>query len=80
VNEPVPDIVGDMVCSARRCTCEAQQALLWNNPRLHTPERRKVWLSCDEHLDHLSQFLQVRGFLQSVVGVAELAVPVPVGA
>ena len=46
--------------------------LLWNNPKLHTPERRKVWLACDDHREHLEQFLDVRGFLQSVVPVAEL--------
>jgi hypothetical protein len=72
VNEPVPDVVGDMVCSARRCTCGAQWALLWNNPSLHTPDRRKVWLCCDEHTDHLTRFLEARGFLKGVVGVDEL--------
>lgn len=54
----------DPVCSARRCTQHAVWALLWNNPRLHTPERRKVWLACAEHRDHLSAFLTVRGFLR----------------
>jgi len=72
VSEPVPDVLGDLVCSARRCTGEATWALLWNNPRLHTPDRRKVWLSCGEHVDHLSQFLTVRDFLRSVVEVNSL--------
>ncbi len=36
-------------------------------PKLHTPERRKTWLACDEHREHLSSFLDVRGFLKDVV-------------
>lgn len=43
----------------------------WNNPRLHTPERRKVWAACDEHRDHLSGFLAARGFLRDVVPLAD---------
>jgi hypothetical protein len=38
--------------------------LLWNNPKLHTPDRRKIWLACDEHRASLSEFLGVRGFLR----------------
>lgn len=48
-------------------------ALRWNNPSLHTPDRRKTWLACDEHLEHLTSFLTVRGFLRESVPVAELA-------
>ena len=55
------------VCSAKGCRAPAVHALLWNNPRLHTPERRKVWLACAEHLASLSDFLGSRGFLQEVV-------------
>jgi hypothetical protein len=45
--------------------------LAWNNPKLHTPERRKTWLACEEHREHLSQFLGVRGFLKDVVALTE---------
>jgi hypothetical protein len=38
--------------------------LRWNNPKLHTPERRKSWLACPEHDEHLSRFLSARGFLR----------------
>ncbi len=38
--------------------------LLWNNPKLHTPERRKVWLACDEHRESLSDFLGARAVPQ----------------
>lgn len=69
---PVPDAVDELICSGRGCRADATWGLLWNNPKLHTPERRKVWLACDDHREHLSTFLDARGFLQSVVPVAEL--------
>lgn len=55
------------VCSAKGCQQDAVWALLWNNPRLHTAERRKVWLACDEHRTSLSDFLGARQFLIEVV-------------
>jgi hypothetical protein len=70
---PTPDEVEDLVCSARGCRDEATWALLWNNPKLHVPERRKVWLACDAHREHLEQFLGARSFLRDVIAVAELS-------
>jgi hypothetical protein len=55
------------ICSAKGCTAPAAYALLWNNPKIHTPDRRKVWLACEEHRESLSQFLGSRGFLRDVV-------------
>ncbi|HEY6933955.1 MAG TPA: acetone carboxylase [Marmoricola sp.] len=55
------------ICSARGCQQPAVHELRWNNPRLHPPERRKVWLACDAHLQSLSDFLSARGFLREVV-------------
>ena len=51
-------------CSAKGCRAAAGWTLLWNNPKLHTPERRKQWLACAEHRDSLSAFLGARGFLK----------------
>ncbi|WP_327237222.1 hypothetical protein OG349_28035 [Streptomyces sp. NBC_01317] len=59
------------VCSAKACRTPAVWVLAWNNPKLHTPERRKTWLACEEHREHLSSFLGVRGFLKDVVTLAE---------
>ncbi|MEU1349928.1 hypothetical protein [Streptomyces sp. NPDC005776] len=59
------------VCSAKGCRADAVWVLAWNNPKLHTPERRKTWLACDEHREHLSSFLGVRGFLKDVVTLVE---------
>ncbi|ALV36557.1 hypothetical protein [Streptomyces sp. CdTB01] len=59
------------ICSAKGCRADAVWVLAWNNPKIHTPERRKTWLACDEHREHLSQFLGVRGMLKDVVTLAE---------
>ncbi|WP_329579595.1 hypothetical protein OG500_12030 [Kitasatospora sp. NBC_01250] len=64
---------GPPVCSAKGCQADAVWVLVWNNPKLHTPERRKTWLACAEHREHLSQFLGVRGFLREVVALADWA-------
>jgi len=61
-----------VVCSAKGCRTDAAYGLLWNNPKLHKPERRKVWLACDQHADPLSDFLSKKGFLKDAVPVAEL--------
>ena len=52
------------VCSAKGCHAPATWELRWNNPKLHDPERRKTWLTCAAHRDHLGDFLSVRGFLR----------------
>ncbi|SCK22088.1 hypothetical protein H180DRAFT_01617 [Streptomyces sp. WMMB 322] len=59
------------ICSAKGCRAPAVWVLAWNNPKLHTPERRKTWLACDEHREHLSSFLGMRGFLKDVVRLTE---------
>ena len=69
---PTPDAVQDLVCSARGCREEATWGLLWNNPKLHTAERRKVWLACDGHRAQLEEFLGARPFLRDVVPASEL--------
>ena len=53
-----------LTCSAKGCQQAAVCTLLWNNPKLHTPDRRKEWLACEEHRESLSAFLGVRGFLK----------------
>jgi hypothetical protein len=58
-----------LICSAKGCREPARWALRWNNPKLHTPERRKTWLACDAHREHLSSFLDARGFLRDVAAL-----------
>jgi hypothetical protein len=55
-----------LTCSAKGCHADAAWSLLWNNPKLHTPDRRKIWLACDTHRQSLSDFLGARGFLRDV--------------
>jgi hypothetical protein len=59
------------ICSAKGCRAAAEWVLAWNNPKLHTPERRKTWLACEEHREHLSAFLGMRGFLKDVVRLTD---------
>lgn len=54
-------------CSAKGCQADAAWELRWNNPKLHTPDRRKVWLACEEHRTSLGEFLGARGFLRETV-------------
>jgi hypothetical protein len=56
----------DLICSAKGCREPAVWALRWNNPKLHTPDRRKTWLACEEHRESLSAFLRARSFLREV--------------
>lgn len=62
----------DLQCSAKGCRERAEHAVVWRNPRLHAEGRRKVWLACPAHRDHLREFVQLRGFLLEVVHVTEL--------
>jgi hypothetical protein len=68
---------GAPVCSAKGCRAAAVWVLAWNNPSLHTPDRRKTWLACEEHREHLSKFLGARGFLKDVVPLADWQEPGP---
>jgi hypothetical protein len=61
-----PEATEPPVCSAKGCRQPAVWSLRWNNPRLHTPERRKTWVACEEHRGHLADFLGARGFLREV--------------
>jgi hypothetical protein len=60
-------------CSAKGCAETAAWALRWNNPKLHTPDRRKIWLACENHRNSLSTFLSARGFLRDVVPASTIA-------
>lgn len=54
-------------CSRKGCRAAASYKILWNNPKIHTPDRRKVWLACQEHRDWLANYLEQRGMLKDVV-------------
>lgn len=53
---------GERTCSRASCHADAVWAISWRNPRIHGPERRKVWIACDEHVGYLSEYLRARDF------------------
>lgn len=59
-------------CSRAGCREEAEWALVWRNPKIHTPDRRKTWLACGPHLEVLREFLTDRSFPLEVFTVKEL--------
>jgi len=50
------------VCSRAGCREAAAWNVNWRNPRIHTLDRVKVWLACDEHADYLRDYLEARDF------------------
>jgi hypothetical protein len=64
-------------CSAAGCREPAAWRVNWRNPRLHSPERVKVWLACTAHRDHLEGYLSSRGFPVVVTPVDVAADVVP---
>ncbi|OSM43884.1 acetone carboxylase [Nesterenkonia sp. PF2B19] len=54
-------------CSRKGCRSAAVWQILWNNPKIHDEQRRKVWLACDEHRAWLENFLAQRLFWRSTV-------------
>jgi hypothetical protein len=49
-------------CSRAGCRSAASWRIEWRNPKIHTEDRRKIWLACDEHVDYLREFLGARDF------------------
>ena len=65
----------DLVCSTKKCRARPSWALVWNNPKVHTPDRRKTWLASDDHREHLASILGMRGFLREVTAVSDSLTP-----
>lgn len=66
-------------CSRAGCRASATAAVHWRNPRIHSPERVKTWLACDEHREFLRDYLATRGFPVAVTPAAETIDRVPDG-
>ena len=43
-------------------TAAATATVNWRNPRIHSADRVKVWLACDDHVDYLRDYLATRDF------------------
>jgi hypothetical protein len=50
------------VCSRAGCRADAQWRVEWRNPRIHTADRVKTWVACDDHVGYLRDFLAARDF------------------
>lgn len=59
---PGPSVPERRTCSRAGCRRAATAAIVWRNPRIHTGDKRKTWLACDEHVDVLREFLAARAF------------------
>ena len=53
---------GDPICSRAECRATATWNVNWRNPRIHTADRVKVWLACDDHAAYLRDYLEARDF------------------
>ncbi|MEJ3404072.1 hypothetical protein WDJ51_04960 [Rathayibacter sp. YIM 133350] len=60
-------------CSRAGCQEGARWRVDWKNPRIHTGERGKTWLACQEHVDFLRDFLAAREFPVTVSPLGEEA-------
>ena len=56
------DGVPAATCSRAGCREPALWRVEWRNPKIHSPDRRKIWVACDEHRDYLRDYLAARDF------------------
>ncbi|EIC08830.1 hypothetical protein GCM10023065_12850 [Microbacterium laevaniformans] len=57
------------ICSRTGCRAPASWQVQWRNPRIHSPERRKIWTACDDHVAYLRDYLAARDFPVDVVAI-----------
>lgn len=65
------------ICSRAGCTEPATWNVNWRNPKIHTVDRVKIWLACDEHRQYLFDYLATRSFPVKVTPLAEHIAFVP---
>lgn len=68
-----PRVTETVVCARAGCRDAAIWRVVWRNPRIHTPERRKIWAACGDHVDFLRDYLASRGFPVAVEPLRESA-------
>ena len=59
------------ICSRAGCSEPAHWNVNWRNPRIHTADRVKIWLACDEHRQFLFDYLATRSFPVIVTPLAD---------
>jgi hypothetical protein len=73
-NDPV-----EPTCSRAACRNAARWNVNWRNPRIHTIDRVKIWLACDDHVDYLRDYLIARDFPVVVTALDQHVEAVPAG-
>ena len=66
-------------CSRAGCREPALWRIEWRNPKIHSPDRRKIWVACDAHRDFLRDYLAAREFPVAVAPLTPLAPATPAG-
>jgi hypothetical protein len=56
------DTAAPATCSRAGCRADAQWRIDWRNPKIHTADRTKTWVACDDHRAYLQEFLAARSF------------------
>lgn len=79
---PEPEMTGfgapdQQICSRAGCAEPATWNVNWRNPKIHTADRVKIWLACDEHRQYLFDYLATRSFPVKVTPLAEHIAFVP---
>jgi len=66
----------ELRCSRSGCREPATTTVNWRNPAIHSIDRVKVWLACDEHRAFFQEYFENRGFpvVLTPVGVTVEAV------
>lgn len=70
-------MTAEPTCSRAGCTTPATTTVNWRNPRIHSLDRVKVWLACDEHADYLHDYLVARDFPVIVAPLGTTVAVVP---
>ncbi|WP_127475295.1 hypothetical protein [Microbacterium sulfonylureivorans] len=74
---PADEAVAEATCSRAGCRAPARWRIDWRNPRIHSADRTKTWVACDEHRDYLREFLAAREFPVSVRLLAGASSEIP---
>jgi hypothetical protein len=62
MSEPDDEPDGRPECSRAGCRAAAHWRIDWRNPRIHTADRVKSWVACDQHAGYLRDYLAARDF------------------
>jgi len=55
-------MTNELKCSRAGCEKSASFYIHWRNPKIHTADRIKVWLSCESHRQYFVDYLSMREF------------------